>query len=125
VRDLGVRAVDYAVAGWTEAVGEVTVAFDGVGEMAAARWRSASAADSSCSGYRASPRRCRPGTCSGAGSRSRPRWAAPATSARWNARWPRAAAAVADHGVPLARRRRSRGDRVPRRWEVVLVANRG
>jgi NADPH2:quinone reductase len=31
VRDLGVRAVDYAGAGWTEAVGEVTVAFDGVG----------------------------------------------------------------------------------------------
>jgi NADPH2:quinone reductase len=31
VRDLGVRAVDYAAAGWAEEVGEVTLALDGVG----------------------------------------------------------------------------------------------
>jgi NADPH:quinone reductase len=31
LRDLGLRAVDYAEPGWTEEVGEVTVALDGVG----------------------------------------------------------------------------------------------
>jgi NADPH:quinone reductase len=31
LRDLGLRAVDYAEPGWTEQVGEVTVALDGVG----------------------------------------------------------------------------------------------